>query len=70
MCCCTSGSGHEAQDEGLLWSGNLVGCLEHFLGSVHLVSLRSTNVAQNSDENLNIQIIINRFAAEDFCMCF
>lgn len=35
----TSGSCHEAQDERLLWSGDLVGRLEHLLSRVHLVPL-------------------------------
>ena len=37
----TSGAGHEAQDQSLLWPGDLVGRLEHLLGGVHLVSLRA-----------------------------
>lgn len=55
----TSGSSHEAQNESLLWSSDFVGCLEHLLGCVHLISLwGDTNAHKHA---LELQLSIHFF---------
>lgn len=67
----TSGSGHEPQDESLLWSGDLVGRLEHLLGSIHLVPLHSTNSISINTLTSNMlklqkELLLHRTVSERF----